>query len=161
MIGDGVCDELTNIARCLYDGGDCCKPDKSTPLCQVCTCRKTVVKEELIEDMLELDTEIFTYDQDVFGNDITSGATIEIEDVAEEDVCSIVCLENSEEIEINAWMFDINTKQCFCTWMDLSLCDPEKKKVSFTSYLEYKQNVVDLKETVVYIQRAKSINCGK
>ncbi len=33
MIGDGVCDEVTNNERCLFDGGDCCKEDKSMTTC--------------------------------------------------------------------------------------------------------------------------------
>ncbi len=40
LLGDRVCDEVTNNERCLYDGGDCCLSNKNTKYCQDCTCRK-------------------------------------------------------------------------------------------------------------------------
>ena len=27
MVGNGFCNEETNLAACNYDGGDCCGPD--------------------------------------------------------------------------------------------------------------------------------------
>ena len=38
LIGDGVCDDITNTKRCLFDGGDCCLSRKNTKLCIDCTC---------------------------------------------------------------------------------------------------------------------------
>ena len=29
LVGNGVCNDETNIAGCNYDGGDCCGPDVS------------------------------------------------------------------------------------------------------------------------------------
>ena len=51
MIGDGICDEITNVERCLFDGGDCCREKKSTPLCKICTCRLNVNKYQLKEQL--------------------------------------------------------------------------------------------------------------
>ena len=38
IAGDGFCDDATNDARCNFDGGDCCIPDKNTEYCQFCLC---------------------------------------------------------------------------------------------------------------------------
>ncbi len=37
-MADGFCDDETNIADCLYDGGDCCGPDIDLTFCQECVC---------------------------------------------------------------------------------------------------------------------------
>jgi len=41
-IGDDVCDDETNNALCLFDGGDCCKPYSNYVLCKVCSCLKLI-----------------------------------------------------------------------------------------------------------------------
>ncbi len=28
LIGNGICDEVTNIEECMFDGGDCVQNDK-------------------------------------------------------------------------------------------------------------------------------------
>ena len=38
QIGDGLCDDATNVQECDFDGGDCCGNDVSTELCEICTC---------------------------------------------------------------------------------------------------------------------------
>ena len=37
-IGDGVCDDKTNIGECDYDGGDCCGYNVNTGFCSDCKC---------------------------------------------------------------------------------------------------------------------------
>ena len=40
-VNDGICDGITNIAFCRYDGGDCCKKNNlvlSDPTCTNCIC---------------------------------------------------------------------------------------------------------------------------
>ncbi len=37
-VGDGFCDDLTNIEACVFDDGDCCKPDRNTEYCEECIC---------------------------------------------------------------------------------------------------------------------------
>ncbi len=44
MIRDGVCDEATNVERCLFDGGDCCLGNKSVWNCNFCTCKLSGIK---------------------------------------------------------------------------------------------------------------------
>ncbi len=39
LIGDGVCDEVTNNEKCLFDSGDCCRQDaESKKYCTSCLC---------------------------------------------------------------------------------------------------------------------------
>ena len=38
LIGDGFCNDITNIPECDYDGGDCCGETVLTEYCDVCTC---------------------------------------------------------------------------------------------------------------------------
>ena len=38
FIGDSICDDITNIAECNYDGGDCCRNDSLMLYCHQCTC---------------------------------------------------------------------------------------------------------------------------
>ena len=37
-IGDGQCNDETNIEECGYDGGDCCGPSVEKKYCQLCIC---------------------------------------------------------------------------------------------------------------------------
>ena len=37
-VGDGICDDITNIIECDYDGGDCCMSDVITEFCTECLC---------------------------------------------------------------------------------------------------------------------------
>ena len=37
-VGDGYCDDGTNIPACDYDGGDCCRMNVNTDSCSDCNC---------------------------------------------------------------------------------------------------------------------------
>ena len=37
-IGDGYCDDSTNIEECNYDGGDCCSKNSWYLYCKACIC---------------------------------------------------------------------------------------------------------------------------
>ena len=37
-IGDGFCNDVTNIPECRYDGGDCCGDNINTAYCSACQC---------------------------------------------------------------------------------------------------------------------------
>lgn len=45
-INDGYCDDQTNIADCLYDGGDCCLERITDRFCDVCICHETGVRHQ-------------------------------------------------------------------------------------------------------------------
>ncbi len=39
LLGDGVCDEVTNNEQCLFDRGDCCSDDPESRIyCTSCLC---------------------------------------------------------------------------------------------------------------------------
>ena len=40
-VGDGYCDDETNIIDCGYDGGDCCLDSIMTDYCTQCQCYET------------------------------------------------------------------------------------------------------------------------
>ena len=39
-IGDGLCDDKTNIEECQYDGNDCCLEEISGRFCELCFCHQ-------------------------------------------------------------------------------------------------------------------------
>ncbi len=55
MINDGVCDEATNIEKCLFDGDDCCIQDTDidTTLCRDCICKLHVSQSDLMRKFKE------------------------------------------------------------------------------------------------------------
>jgi hypothetical protein len=38
LIGNGFCNDITNVRSCDFDGGDCCGENISTEFCDLCTC---------------------------------------------------------------------------------------------------------------------------
>ena len=38
MVGDGICNDGTNHIECNYDGGDCCLLNVNTDSCSECNC---------------------------------------------------------------------------------------------------------------------------
>ena len=51
-VGDGFCDDATNIESCNYDGGDCCNKDAVYMYCKECTCHPDA-PQSLDEESLE------------------------------------------------------------------------------------------------------------
>ena len=78
MIRDGVCDEITNTERCLYDGGDCCKEDKSTELCNVCTCKKKTTDTDFWMKSCNKRTLLYVRKRRIFTESASSAFGIEI-----------------------------------------------------------------------------------
>ena len=58
IIGDGICDDISNIPECTYDGGDCC--GGATHYCTLCECHSNDAKTFLdhIKDCIELKPDI-------------------------------------------------------------------------------------------------------
>jgi hypothetical protein len=48
-IGDGTCDDQTNIEVCQFDGGDCCLDNENIQLayCTICLCHETGIQATL------------------------------------------------------------------------------------------------------------------
>ncbi len=117
MLRDGVCDEPANIAKCLYDGGDCCKEHKDRTLCLECDCILDINKEDLKKQFKS--SEVVAIER--IGAE--SWWTIIVEDVVSLFVCARVCLEhdNANE-EVNAWNYLVGERICRCGWIPSTAC---------------------------------------
>ncbi len=175
MLNDGVCDELTNHQRCIFDGGDCCHQNKSTELCSVCTCKLHVVDKELNDDYASLDIKIY---QDVNAFAQKKMMTVAaIEDVESFKVCSRICMDvdryslaNDWKIladertidwrrNVNAWTFHIENRICTClTLLTAPFCPP-----SHNHGLIPAQDFVprNFHMGITFVQMSKLPDCGK
>ncbi len=149
MINDGVCDELTNIENCLYDGGDCCLENKNEALCRVCTCQLVVQRDYILREfdawnVSELSTPSF-----LLLNKVTEA---DISEVASLDVCSTVCLGKGDTV--NAWSYDLSSRMCQCVWISSdSICS--NNVALLKSSFSFGQN-----RDGAFISIAKTIPCG-
>jgi hypothetical protein len=50
-VGDGYCDDATNVEECLFDAGDCCKANMVKGSCLDCDCKKpTLIEPQIMID---------------------------------------------------------------------------------------------------------------
>ncbi len=121
LIRDGVCDEVTNIAKCLYDGGDCCKVDKNTDICQKCTCIMSVDMAELAQTLAskEARTYVGVSDGDISDQDSKFELVDFVEDVITAEVCSQLCISLRDDVNaIDSWIYRTGSNgsmTCECT----------------------------------------------
>ncbi len=122
MLRDSVCDEATNIALCLYDGGDCCLEAKDTTLCKNCSCMLLVTEDDLQNDF---DTwEIHPLDTSIDFSTVISNtnSSVKVEEVVSSPVCSVLCLDHKKFDRINAWQYDAKERVCTCGWIQSTTC---------------------------------------
>ena len=43
LVGDGYCNDETNVLECNFDDGDCCGPNITTTHCTECQCLEVIV----------------------------------------------------------------------------------------------------------------------
>ncbi len=158
MINDGVCDEVTNIERCLYDGGDCCLEKKANHLCNVCTCKMDIDEEELHSDLEHHRVELFE-DSDDFSA-VTVSIIKTIQDVIDLNVCSMICLDKEHTSLSNAWIFIKDIDQCQCTLVETTICyDTDGSGIRVKPFLGQLRSLD--KDTLAFIQLDKTLPCGK
>ncbi len=119
MIGDGVCDEITNTPRCLYDGGDCCQAEKSS-LCRICTCKKDIDTGAL-QVRLDQEEVMTASNSDLFDEVIVKSVDISVDDVINSNTCSQLCLERSLAT-VNGWRYSFDSKLCSCVLVISTHC---------------------------------------
>ena len=51
-VGDGYCDDATNIPACNYDGGDCCGSCVLTEYCSNCDCLGGLTSVEITNSLV-------------------------------------------------------------------------------------------------------------
>ena len=54
MVGNGFCNDDTNIAECDYDGGDCCGYCVVTDHCENCACLGNITSGEITNPLVEM-----------------------------------------------------------------------------------------------------------
>ncbi len=165
MIDDGVCDEATNVERCLFDGNDCCLVNKSTPLCKVCTCKKKVDMDSLIKKTGELKVKASkTKKNDQLSNEIYFSTSVK--DVESQQVCTIVCMEMTE-VKASYWTFNGTSKVCTCSELDfVNVCYNHQVRllmnalVPFEKYIEHGLLKSDEVAVFVSLERTCIFRCG-
>ena len=149
-----MCDELTNIELCLYDGGDCCLEGKDTTLCQNCSCMLLVKSDDLQEDFETFDIQPFEYATDFFK--VIGNWTVEVEEVLSGPVCAVLCLDHEKHDQINAWHYDKENLFCTCGWVESSKCPEYLVRTNWTLM------ALDLtREEDSFVQLGKTVPCGK
>ncbi len=157
MLRDGVCDEVANVAKCLYDGGDCCKENKDKGLCRNCTCVLKIDHEDLVKKFKTLDIKpVEDVDKLQTAIDISSnGWTVEVEDVLSVQVCTTLCLEHEEVDKLNAWHYNVSDSKCKCGWVESNAC-PEKMVIN-----DWIADTQSLDHYFGYVQLYRTVPCGK
>ncbi len=156
MLRDGVCDELTNTARCLFDGGDCCLEDKVEDFCKVCTCKRNVDNVKMSEAFQRQNVMVIS-NTDVW-KQLDSSLSQKVTDVESEEVCSDLCLEPEIDAKVNAWQYQAAKKICNCHWIPVyQFCNPDIA-IDMLTVDEYYSD--EFAGYGVFYQTVKSLDCG-
>ncbi len=156
-----MCDEASNTAKCLFDGGDCCQENKDKALCRDCICVLDVKQEDLIKQFREM--EIKPVEQQASANTAMGfeGGAVEVGEVVSAEVCSLVCLEHKKADELNAWLYNANGRICRCGWIESASCP--RKVVLLNWSLEDNidlTNTSGIEHHEAFVQLKKTIPCG-
>ncbi len=157
MIGDGICDELTNTGQCRWDGGDCCfdRSKKDSTLCTTCTCKVTVNTTELLVTFQSTEVRMFqnlsNYDSLIWETDKI------VDDILSDEVCFTICLNFELQDAVNGWRFSTETNTCSCSWLKSTKCirDMDLMPVTFQNYF-----ALSLAPAKAFVQLAKTVDCS-
>ncbi len=117
MINDGVCDEITNVERCLFDGTDCCRRDSSKQMCNVCICKMLVDMDEFYNDKIPKFNARALHDPSDFETqDMTNW--LEMPKSESFETCSMMCMDVELEALVNSWTYESMSKTCNCAWIE-------------------------------------------
>ncbi len=155
MMRDNVCDDPSNIDKCLYDGGDCCLENKDRTLCRECACILEIDHDELKEKFKVLQVNKVGASNDVNGY-LQSTQTIQVEDVVSADVCAVLCLEHETSNDINIWQYKVNEEICKCGWIQSTTCPSDMIDPDWT-FGETDLQIDD--QSIAFVQLAKTVPC--
>ncbi len=161
MMRDGICDELTNIERCFFDGGDCCFEvgKKDTSMCKICTCKMTIDVESLAETVESTNVRMIAYGEEE--QELIRKTEKVVKDVVEINVCFGLCLKPELSDLVNAWTFDAKTFTCSCHWLESTKCI-DYASLSDVIVTDAEGEEGDYQMTVsAFIQLEKALDCGK
>ncbi len=157
MLRDAICDEATNTEICLFDGGECCREGKVRDQCKDCSCRALIDLEKLQGQFEELNIKPLSLTENPFDSGVAL-KRVTIEDVVSHETCAVVCLEHELKMQINAWQYNEDVKECQCLWMKSKSC-PETKAVTDWNPMTKALEKMSLHQS--YIQLEKNMQCGK
>ena len=153
MLRDGVCDDPTNTLSCLYDGGDCCLPNKATHLCRDCTCILEVDFDDISQKFTEFEVDSLATPL-AFDNRV-SWIERTVSDVIDVGVCTMICLDNELMEIVNAWQYDDVSKRCKCGWIDFYT----DELISVAANNPF--SGISLCSTVAFVQFSKMFNASE
>ena len=52
LVGNGLCNDLTNIPECDFDGGDCCGSCITTEFCSECQCHGEYIDTVILNPLV-------------------------------------------------------------------------------------------------------------
>ncbi len=165
MLRDGVCDETANNAKCLFDGGDCCKENKDKALCRDCNCILKVDQDNLQSQFEALEIKPVE-SPDMLATFIGDNQwTVVVDNVVSVGVCTVLCLEHNKADEINAWQYVANKRVCRCGWVH-SASQPEKMvmedwQLESADFLKEDNDGSDSTMPNAFVQLIKTIPFGK
>ncbi len=158
MIGDLVCDDMTNTEECEYDGGDCCLPHKSTPLCiDNCDCILTV-DNDFLADAFDKHKVFQSMNVDDY-KDSKLAFDIEVTDVVSIGVCAMICFETGTIERVNYWSYSSGSRTCKCSWIiaDINCWTVGflNKSLKATPWLDFDSDI-----STAFVLTARSVSCG-
>ncbi len=164
MIRDTVCDDPSNNAKCLYDGGDCCREFKNKALCKTCACILEVDIGKLNESFNTLDIRPLQNATSVLDSGSSSRQIVRVENVVSGQVCAVLCLDHEKKTLINAWYYNKAKRVCHCHWMMSTHCPENLVKPEWTfSELDFEKDILMpiSKVSTAFIQLRKTVPCSK
>ncbi len=162
MLRDSVCDEATNNARCLFDGGNCCLEFKDETLCKDCSCILPVepLKIKSLFDQRQVKP-LINNAKDYFDNVAIGKWTVKVEDVVSSPVCATLCLDHTPKADyLNAWLYDQQSLVCKCAWLEAASCPETYSHLDWTlpNGTNWRS---ELKLNTAFVQLKKVIPCSK
>ncbi len=159
MIRDAVCDEVTNNAKCLFDGGDCCLEIKATHLCRDCKCQLTIDQDKLQQQFADLavaplkSLEVLTIEDNAIFD-----WTAMVETVVSGPVCAVLCLEN--DAPVNLWTYHSSFQVCKCGWIHSGIQCPEDLVNTTWTSSNVTADLFDAGNGTVFVQLEKTLACS-
>ncbi len=165
MINDGVCDEVTNNEKCLFDGKDCCIQNTNIDdsLCLECICKLDI-------DMVELNQKFKDYDVQIHLDSIndhweTFKDVKVINNVENEEVCALLCLPGEEnryntpgEATVDSWIYNGQSQNRTCSCTQMEFCYLKKNIISPKDYKAHCNAEHPVKR---HIMLKEAFDCGK
>ncbi len=159
QLRDSVCDDSSNTAICLYDGGDCCLEFKDTKLCKKCACILQVDDVKLLDHFRDRDI-LPLENPNALETAVNNKWTVKVEGVVSGKVCSMLCIEHQNQTYINSWHYQTMPKGlCRCGWVESVHCPRETMMVDYKWTLN--TSALSDSDQGAFVQLKKVVPCRK